>query len=97
MIPDDRLIDVVRQDVSVNYRPDSADWRDSAMEQQRKMELKVQETFSLMKRSSKVNKLISDSLQSISHEYEVSSAQKGAWGQDRARKRLRSDCYKMEH
>ena len=58
MIPDDRLIDVVRRDVSTNYRPDSADWRDSAAEQQRKMEIKVQETFSLMKRSSKVNKLI---------------------------------------
>ena len=61
------------------------------------MEIKVQETFSLMKRSSKVNKLIKDSLTSISNEYEVSSAQKGAWGQDMARKRLRSDAYKMEH
>lgn len=50
-----------------------------------------------MKKSSKINKLLSDSMKDISANYEITSAQKGAYQQDMARHRLRSDKYRMDH
>ena len=51
----------------------------------------------MMKKSSKVNRLLRDSFQTISHDFEIASAQKGAECQDMARKRIRSDLYKFAH
>ena len=40
---------------------------------------------------------MNDSLQTLTVDREASAAAQGAKCQDAARKRLRSDCYKMEH
>uniref|UniRef100_A0A7S3MP13 Uncharacterized protein n=1 Tax=Favella ehrenbergii TaxID=182087 RepID=A0A7S3MP13_9SPIT len=50
-----------------------------------------------MRKSSKFNKLISTEFASIANDYEESSANKGAMQQEKARKRLRSDIFKMSH
>ena len=96
-LSDDRLMQLVRDDVTATWRPASSDWRDTEKQEKAKLDKKVKETFELMQRSSKVNKLIGVEFATICNEYEESSAMKGGWQQDRAKKRLRSDIFKMSH
>ncbi len=52
---------MVRADVEGSYRPDSADFRDTEQQERAKFEMKVNETFKNMKKSSKINKLLNES------------------------------------
>ena len=49
------------------------------------MEKKIQDTFMHMKKSSKLNKLLSDSIETLSQTYELQSANRGAFQQNMAR------------
>ena len=46
--------------MTVNYRPPEEDWRETEIQKKIKLEKKVQDTFELMRKSSKVNKLLYD-------------------------------------
>ena len=50
-----------------------------------------------MKKSTKANKLICNEFAQIANNYEEASASKGAVQQAIAKKRLRSDIFKMAH
>ena len=50
-----------------------------------------------MQRSGRATKVLNDSMQTLEIDHEMAAASGGAKCQDMARKRLRSDCYKMEH
>ena len=77
-ISDKRLMQLVKDDVSATWRPASSDWRDSEQQEKEKLNKKIQETFELMKKSSKVNRLIGVEFATICNEYEEASAMTGA-------------------
>lgn len=65
-VRDEDIMSLVRKDVTAKYRPPSSDWRDSEAQKQAKIDKKIQETFVRMKKSSKLNKLLSEQIQNIS-------------------------------
>ena len=48
----------MKDDVTSWWKPNEDDWRDSEKQTQAKLDKKVNDTFELMKKSSKANKLI---------------------------------------
>ena len=64
-LQEEEIMRLVRDDVSAKYRPPSAAWKDSEIKKKRKFDLKVKETFDQVKKSSKLNKYLFESLQVI--------------------------------
>ena len=52
------MYQLVKDDVTSWWKPNEDDWRDSEKQTQAKLDKKVNDTFELMKKSSKANKLI---------------------------------------